>query len=124
MNWRPSTSVISCSNSQVFPLPGECLCLRSDVNFKLAGRDNKCFCECRNSDRGMVIIVPISFVVGAVVVCYVLHSAAATRCMRHCASSARSAAGLIGLLSTWTSCARASSRTAGPGSAVIRIAVA
>ena len=45
-----------------------------------------------------------------------------TRCTRHCASSARSAAGLTGLLSTWMSRARASSRTCGLRSAVIRIA--
>ena len=50
------------------------------------------------------------------------YSAAATRCTRHCAISARSAAGLSGLFSTWTSCARASSRTRGERSAVIRIA--
>ena len=50
------------------------------------------------------------------------HLAAATRCMRHCVSSARSAAGLTGLLSSWMPCARASSRTCGLRSAVIRMA--
>ena len=50
------------------------------------------------------------------------HSAAATRITRHCASSARSAAGLSGLFSTWMPSARAASRTAGERSAVIRIA--
>ncbi len=50
------------------------------------------------------------------------YSAAAMRCTRHCAISARSAAGLSGLLSTWMSRARASSRTSGERSAVIRIA--
>ena len=42
--------------------------------------------------------------------------------MRHCASSARNAAGFTGLLSTGTSRARASSRTCGERSAVIKIA--
>ena len=36
------------------------------------------------------------------------YSAAATRSTRHCAISARSAAGLSGLCSTWMPCARAS----------------
>ena len=50
------------------------------------------------------------------------YSAAATRITRHCAKSARSAAGLSGLFSSWMPCARATSRTAGERSAVIRIA--
>ena len=50
------------------------------------------------------------------------YSAAAMRATRHCASSARSAAGLSGLFSTWMSRVRASSRTSGERSAVIRIA--
>src|SRR5262249_28171812 len=47
---------------------------------------------------------------------------AAARCTRHCASRARSAAGFTVLLSTWMLRARASSRTCGLRSAVIRMA--
>lgn len=51
------------------------------------------------------------------------YSAAATTCWaRHCASSARSAAGLTGLLSTTMPSSRAASRTCGLRSAVIRMA--
>jgi hypothetical protein len=51
------------------------------------------------------------------------HSAATGRLIRTCVISARSAAGFTGLLSTVTPCARASSRTSGLRSAVIRMAV-
>ena len=51
-----------------------------------------------------------------------LYSAAATRCTRHCASSARSAAGFTGLLSTWMSCSARILAHCGLRSAVIRIA--
>ena len=47
---------------------------------------------------------------------------AATRCTRHCVISARSEAGLIGLLRRCAPSARASSRTCSERSAVIRIA--
>ena len=50
------------------------------------------------------------------------YSAAAACCIRHCASSTRKAAGFTGLLRIGTSRARASSRTRGVRSAVIRIA--
>ena len=51
------------------------------------------------------------------------YSAATARLIRTCVISARSAAGLTGLLSSRTPCARASSRTSGLRSAVIRMAV-
>ena len=51
------------------------------------------------------------------------YSAATARLIRTCVISARSAAGLTGLLSSSTPCARASSRTSGLRSAVIRMAV-